>query len=223
MLKRIGLIGLTSAALTFVFVACGDDVLPEAGCTTDADCDTTKNEICHPQAQVCVQGCTTSNDCPNSAKTCEAISATDSTLICKCSTDALCAAENAGFVCSDAFEVCLNSCSSNADCGTGFTCDTTTGECVSGGGGGDAGMCSWDTCSTAEWTGAAGQQCTATGCGAGPSCSGTGQSSCDVRLLLRPGGLWIPTVPDPDGLPELLRGWPLRRPDLESRPAAMVL
>jgi hypothetical protein len=205
MLKRIGLIGLTSAALTFVFVACGESVLPDEGCSTDSDCDTENGEICHPQAQVCVQSCTTSEDCPASAKTCEAIDAPadggtgTGTLICKCSTDALCATENAGFVCSSAFEVCLNACSSNADCAAGSTCDTTSGQCVSGGGdaGTDAGVCGWDTCSTAEFVGAGGQQCTASGCAAGPSCAGTGRSTCDDGSACFQGACGFPPYPTP--------------------------
>jgi hypothetical protein len=79
---------LMIAALGLALTACpgGRDDL---SCTADTDCSG-ENEICHPTAQVCVQTCTDTNDCPDSSKTCEAISATNSQKICKCATDQQC-------------------------------------------------------------------------------------------------------------------------------------
>ena len=181
MLKRIGLIGLTSAALTFVFAACGEGIGPGgAGCTSNADCATT--EICHPQAQVCVQTCTSSADCPDSAKTCEAISATDTNMICKCTTDALCASGDvlgSSAICSDAFEVCVTKCGSNTDCPSGFECETSTGECKSAACTTNTDCASGQTCNTTtgqcEAAAACDSNATTIGSNGGPSTCSYGQ------------------------------------------------
>jgi hypothetical protein len=134
MLERLGLIGVVAAAFGLMFVACdGEGDGAGATCTTDTDCQT--GEICHPEAKVCVKTCTAGTDCPDSAKNCEAISATDSRMICKCLTDQLCAGGStlgSTAICSDAFEVCMTKCSTNTDCPTGSTCETSTGECRKG-------------------------------------------------------------------------------------------
>ncbi|XXF77310.1 hypothetical protein P2318_30305 [Myxococcaceae bacterium GXIMD 01537] len=124
------LMGLSAATIT----ACGDDETEGAGCDADSDC--LSNELCHPQANVCVKTCSSSNDCTSEAKNCEALSAADSRQICKCTTDELCQGGNIGSsaLCSDAFRICVTRCSDDTGCPTGQTCDTTSGECRGGGG-----------------------------------------------------------------------------------------
>jgi hypothetical protein len=98
-------------------------------CADNAGC--LASEICHPTAKVCVQTCTGSFDCPDSAKTCEAVSSTNSQKVCKCSTTQLCNIERdtADLVCSSVDRVCAPRCTSDAQCGTGKICDTAAGEC----------------------------------------------------------------------------------------------
>lgn len=51
-------------------------------CAVDKDC--LESEICNPDTMLCVQVCTTSANCPDTAKTCEALSADNPTKICRC-------------------------------------------------------------------------------------------------------------------------------------------
>ncbi|WNG28464.1 hypothetical protein F0U62_34040 [Cystobacter fuscus] len=81
---------LMIAALGLALTACPGGGREDLSCTADTDCSEDGTEICHPQAKVCVQTCTASTDCPDSAKSCEAISSSNTQKICKCSTDALC-------------------------------------------------------------------------------------------------------------------------------------
>jgi len=75
-------------AMSMVLTGCPDGGREDLACTATTDC--LEGEICHPSAKVCVQTCTTGGDCPESAKTCEAIGGGNTQMICKCSTDALC-------------------------------------------------------------------------------------------------------------------------------------
>ncbi len=213
MLKRIGLIGLTSAALTFVFAACGEGGGPGgATCTSDADCATT--EICHPQAQVCVQTCTSSADCPDSAKTCEAIDGTaggdagTGTSICKCTTDALCAGGNAlgsSTICSKAFEVCVTKCGSNTDCPSGFECDTATGQCAAAACDSNDDCPSGQTCNTSSGQCVVAASCSAANpppdvcsygqfCGAGDKCEAVPEPTCSNFTMSGHGASWDPAT-----------------------------
>jgi hypothetical protein len=81
---------LMIAALGLALTACPGGGREDLTCSADTDCSEDGTEICHPQAKVCVQTCTQTTDCPDSAKSCEAISSTNTQKICKCSTDALC-------------------------------------------------------------------------------------------------------------------------------------
>lgn len=166
MFNKIGLVGLATASVAVAFLACGgegggDDIT----CTADTDCRV--GEICHPDAKVCVQTCTSSDECPDASKTCAPLVAGDtSTQICKCTTSALCQGGPAGAnsVCSEAYDVCVPSCTTDTDCSTGQTCDTATSTCVSGSTGCDGN----EDCAT-------GQTCnTTTGV-----CEGGGNTTCD--------------------------------------------
>ncbi|WP_375756975.1 hypothetical protein [Corallococcus exercitus] len=120
----------------------------DLSCTHDSDC--LGSELCHPAAKVCVQTCESSADCPDTAKTCTALSATVLQKVCKCSTDALCNSNQGGseLVCSIPHDVCTPKCTTDAQCGTGEVCDTQTGHCKESG-------------------------------GSDPFCTGEGQSTCD--------------------------------------------
>ncbi len=133
--------------------ACGGGEELGGECTTNADCSA--GEICHPRAQVCVQTCETSADCPDTAKNCEVLAGTSpEARICKCQTDALCAGGDAtgtSTICSDAFEICVTKCGSDNDCPSGYTCEQSTGQCRASSGAG----CTYDSCG-------AGQNCNLT-------------------------------------------------------------
>ena len=75
-------------AMSMVLTGCPDGGREDLACTATTDC--LEGEICHPTAGVCVQTCTAGTDCPESAKTCEAIGGGNTQMICKCTTDALC-------------------------------------------------------------------------------------------------------------------------------------
>lgn len=135
--------GLLVAAATAVFaMGCGDMMTPTdggAGCTSDSNCSTGKG--CHPVLKECVESCTGEEDCPASAKTCAAISSSASKF-CSCSTDALCNGGTTGsLVCNEATKQCTAKCTANS-CPSGFTCDSTSGNCkgMSTDAGADAGV-----------------------------------------------------------------------------------
>lgn len=129
-----------SFAVAFFAASCGtpDPIMPTT-CTTDAACGMGKG--CHPVLKTCVATCTGATDCPSDQKTCAKIN-NSAASFCTCSTDALCAAANTGFICNAATQQCSAKCTSNAGCPSGFTCNTTSGQCGAGGtdGGTDAGM-----------------------------------------------------------------------------------
>jgi hypothetical protein len=126
-----------AAALGMMLVACDGGGRESLTCSTNADC--LESEVCHPNAKVCVQTCTSSADCPNAAKTCDALSAADTTKICKCSTDALCQTDErvdaSTLTCSSAYKVCVPpgstpaACTKDADCSSGQSCNVGTGAC----------------------------------------------------------------------------------------------
>ncbi len=54
------------SALGMLLPACRNGA--DLSCSTDLDC--LESEVCHPDQKVCVQLCTTSADCPETAKSC---------------------------------------------------------------------------------------------------------------------------------------------------------
>ncbi|AKF82615.1 hypothetical protein SAMN05443572_106445 [Myxococcus fulvus] len=133
-LRKMMLVLSALGAMSGLMAGCGDDDPSGTTCSGNDDC--AENEICHPDASVCVLTCTTGNDCPASAKTCAELGGTSSqsdTLICQCSTDALCNGGSDGtssdLVCSNLDNVCVPACDSNDDCGSGRVCDTASGQC----------------------------------------------------------------------------------------------
>jgi hypothetical protein len=166
---------LAAAGAVLAFAAgCGGGEIPDGGtgaCTTDATCGAGKG--CHPVLKTCVATCTGATDCPSDQKTCAKIN-NSAASFCTCSTDALCAASNTGFICNAATQQCSAKCTSNASCPSGFTCNTTSGQCAAGGtdAGTDAGM-----------TGDAGTLCNNASqpdvCGYGNVCNGNTPATCD--------------------------------------------
>lgn len=132
-LRKMMLVLSALGAMSGLMAGCGDDDPSGTTCSSNDDC--AENEICHPDASVCVMTCTTGSDCPDTAKTCAALGGSSSqanTLICQCSTDALCNSGSDGtgsLVCSELDNVCVPKCDSNDDCGSGRVCDTASGQC----------------------------------------------------------------------------------------------
>ncbi|MEW6432474.1 MAG: hypothetical protein AB1730_13290 [Myxococcota bacterium] len=151
---------LTAAVATLFAMGCGELGGTDGGsnaCSTDANCGTGK--VCHPILKECVLSCTSSTDCPSTAKTCARYDGTAGSAsapgFCQCSTDQLCNGGSTGeLVCSAATKRCENKCTSNSSCPSGFTCDTASGQCRGGGsdggsdGGMDAGMDAGVTCNS---------------------------------------------------------------------------
>ncbi len=101
-------------------------------CSTDANCAPT--DTCNPVTRQCIPSCTTSSDCPNTAKTC----ATSDGMapgtggrrgFCQCATDALCALGTPGDVCQPATRQCGAPCTATSQCPLGSTCTPATGRC----------------------------------------------------------------------------------------------
>ncbi|AKJ02413.1 hypothetical protein ATI61_108200 [Archangium gephyra] len=110
-LRKMTLMLAALGAMSMVLTGCPDGGRESLTCTADTDC--IEGEICHPGAKVCVQTCTSGADCPESSKTCEVISSTNSTKVCQCSTDALCQRDErisdaSGLKCSTTHKVCTD-------------------------------------------------------------------------------------------------------------------
>lgn len=129
--KKVSMAFIGALAAGALFTACpGAEGTLYSECTSDLACST--GEICHPDASVCVQTCTSGNDCGDEARTCAAIGDDDERQVCQCSTDALCAGFAEGLSCAmDQGAVCKGD-------GTG------------GGGGGD-GTCEGQGQSTCDY------------------------------------------------------------------------
>lgn len=174
--KRVLWLIAGSLAAVAVGVGCGGNGTGAgARCTSDSNC--APDEVCHPNAKVCVTKCTTANDCGDEAKRCDLIgsisadggtqSTTSTQKACHCSTDALCAKANPGDICSTLDRVCTPKCTKDDECGGGGrTCDTATGQCKAGA----AGNCAQGTCT-------GGNVCNFTtgACEAAKTCTSTAQ------------------------------------------------
>jgi Cys-rich repeat protein len=129
-LRKMSLMLTALSAVAVMLTGCPE---PTNSLTCSADTDCLESELCHPDAKVCVQKCTSSAECPDTAKTCDVLSTTNSQKICKCSTTALCntGRETADLACSTTYSVCVPTCTTDTDCAAGQTCDTTTNQCKS--------------------------------------------------------------------------------------------
>lgn len=147
---------LTAAFATLFAMGCGETSGTDGGsntCSTDANCGDGK--VCHPILKECIPSCNVAADCSEQAqKKCARYDGTDATMtspgFCQCSTDALCNTSVSGQICSTATKRCENKCTSNSDCPSGYTCDTTSGQCSGGNtdAGMDAGMDAGVTCNS---------------------------------------------------------------------------
>jgi hypothetical protein len=136
-IRKMSLMLVALVAVGMTLTACGDEGRESLSCTDNAGC--LENEICHPDAKVCVQTCTAAADCPDSSKKCEAISSTNAQMICKCTTTEFCQGDErvsdaSTLSCSTAYSVCVSpgttpACTKDADCSAGQTCETSTGTC----------------------------------------------------------------------------------------------
>lgn len=160
---------LCAAASVVFAMGCGGNDTPDGGsgaCTTDATCGSGK--ACHPILKTCVATCSGSSDCPSSEKTCAKI-ANSAASFCTCSTNELCAAAVGNNICNSATRQCSAKCTANS-CPSGFTCNTTSGDCTAGGtdAGTDAGVACTDlgTCVYPEVC-----DFTASVCKAGATCN----------------------------------------------------
>ena len=102
-----------------------------------------------------------------------------------CTTKADCAGKDpksTDLICSNLDRVCVTKCSSNADCGTGRTCNTGSGQCEQGGGGNTDGTCTGEGRSTCAY----GQFCSNSTCTPAPVAPG----SCEGFAFSRPS--WDP-------------------------------
>jgi hypothetical protein len=164
----------------FMMAGCPEDTATSTTCSTTADC-VADSEICHPTAKVCVQTCSESGDCPDSSPTCAALSDTDTTLICQCTTDSGCNTdrETADLLCDPESAVCVQRCTSDVNCSEGSTCNTTTGVCE---GGGVGTTCAGEGLSTCTY----GNFCSASTCQApeAPTCSNFTNMSADRKATL---------------------------------------
>lgn len=166
------------SALSMMMMACGGEGRTSLDCTADTDC--LEKEICHPGAKVCVQTCTTSADCPDSAKTCDKLagggSSTVTSNVCQCASDQLCAkderiADASALKCSTTYKACTGkttttpACTKDTDCNAGETCDTSSG----------TGTCKPST--------------------TGQTCSGDGQSTCSYGQYCSSSKCAAPTAP----------------------------
>lgn len=182
-LRKMTLMLAALGAVGMMLTACGGEERTSLTCSTDADCvsDDTTKEICHPDAKVCVQTCKTSSDCPNSAKTCEAVGGSSSVkdqMICKCSTDQFCQSDTrisdaSNLVCLSGSSVCAPkgttttpACTKDADCAAGQVCDTTSGTCKASTVGNACTGTSQSTCSYGEF-------CSSSKCAAAPVAAAT--------------------------------------------------
>jgi hypothetical protein len=126
------LIGL--AAVAVAVAACGTDETRGAVCALDSDCHA--NELCHPQARLCVGLCRSAESCEEEARDCQPLSEEDARTVCKCSEEAQCQGERLGSsgTCSASLQVCVTRCGEEGTCPEGQTCDTATNECRGAGG-----------------------------------------------------------------------------------------
>ncbi|RJS19336.1 hypothetical protein DRW03_23615 [Corallococcus sp. H22C18031201] len=162
-LRKMMVLFAALGAVGLAVSGCGDDTNTSTTCTANSDCAGT--EICHPTAKVCVATCTGASDCPDTAKNCAALTVTGadpSVKVCQCQTDALCNKDGSQ-VCSNLDKVCANKCTADADCGSGRTCDTASGQCKAGSTAGDT--CSGEGQATCTY----GSFCSSSKCAAVPA------------------------------------------------------
>jgi hypothetical protein len=122
------------SSMSLALTACGDDTTTAETCSSNTDCST---GYCNTAAGVCMTTCESASDCPDSSKDCAVLSGSSSTTkVCQCQTDQLCQRDGSStLVCGKVSKVCEEpgsgptGCTKDADCGTGNTCNVSTGVC----------------------------------------------------------------------------------------------
>lgn len=129
MMVMLAAVSTMSLALT----ACGDDATAAETCTSDTDC---ASGFCNTAASVCMETCESAADCPDTEKECAPLAgATNTAKVCQCKTNQLCNEDDStSLVCGARSKRCeepgtATGCTTDAQCGSGNTCDTTTGQC----------------------------------------------------------------------------------------------
>ncbi len=183
-LRKMAFVAVLST-VGFMMAGCPEDTATSTSCSTTADC-VAESEVCNTAAGVCMQTCTESSDCPDSSPVCGALSDTDSTRVCQCTTDAACNTDRevADLVCDLDTSACVQRCSSDANCDAGETCNTTTGVCEAGGNPGAT--CAGEGLSTCTY----GNFCSAGTCAAptAPTCANYNNLSADRKATLGTSG-----------------------------------
>ncbi|MBN9686695.1 MULTISPECIES: hypothetical protein [unclassified Corallococcus] len=123
------------SSMTLALTACGDDATTVDSCTSDTDCS---SGFCNTAAGVCMDTCESGSDCPDSEKNCAVLAGSSNTTqkVCQCQTNQLCnTGDSTDLVCGTVSKRCEepgstpSGCTKDADCGSGNTCNTTTGVC----------------------------------------------------------------------------------------------
>jgi hypothetical protein len=114
-------------ALAAALAACGNS--KPTSCIETSHCE--KGFVCHPQSKICVMGCSASGDCPETAKTCDAIAfgAQPTTKFCQCESTPACKGDDT-IICGATERICITRCKSDADCTFGRHCDAAAGQCT---------------------------------------------------------------------------------------------
>ncbi|QRK11960.1 hypothetical protein JQX13_19020 [Archangium violaceum] len=79
-LRRMTRVLVVLGAMGLALTACKGGI--DLSCSVDKDC--LESELCHPDDKVCMQLCRSTDDCPESADTCEALTDTNASRVCKC-------------------------------------------------------------------------------------------------------------------------------------------
>ncbi|WP_147470075.1 hypothetical protein [Corallococcus sp. AB049A] len=122
------------SSMSLALTACGDDPTTVESCTSDTDCS---SGFCNTAAGVCMDTCESGSDCPDTEKNCAPLAGSSNTQkVCQCQTNQLCNTDDStSLVCGTKSKRCEEpgstpaTCTKDADCGSGETCNTATGAC----------------------------------------------------------------------------------------------
>jgi hypothetical protein len=115
----------------------GLPIPPPMSCGPSNGCNA-PNQVCHPFAQVCLDLCTSAEDCPHYLDTCAEIVDPEGNArtpkVCTCTSAQACNGYSAGFTCNPTDGLCERLCAGNRECGMFQPmrfCDRLSGTCQS--------------------------------------------------------------------------------------------